>query len=297
VSIKLDVGRLPTCKLCGNTTVAFGEKIGRLDAHTYRFSRCKICNFISVTNPCLDFARLYNDSYYRGQGADPAVDYLFELEHPNQTIRRYEWRGIELLVEHFVSDMGGIRWLDYGCGNGSLVRYLRERNIDAVGFEEGAIAARAYAEGIPILTPAELEGEAGRCSVVTLIEVIEHVPDPMPVLRGIRRLLKPGGLLFLTTGNSASHLKHFMDWRYVAPDIHVSYFDHKNMQMALIASGFECIFPGYVRGWEDIIRFKILKTIGWRKVGGIEQMIPWSLISRFADRREGCSSYPIGLAA
>jgi SAM-dependent methyltransferase len=287
---------LPNCKVCGGTTIAFGEKSGRAAAHPYRFSRCEVCNFISVVNPCLDFARLYNDDYYRGKGADPTVDYLFELEHVEETIRRYEWRGIQRLIEHLNGDLSGIRWLDYGCGNGALVRYLRRQKIDAVGFDEGAIVSLALAKGIPILTEAELEREVGRCSVVTMIEVIEHVPDPMPVLRNVRRFLKSGGLLFLTTGNSAPYRKRFADWRYVMPDVHVSYFDPHNMAIALATSGFECTFPGYVSGWEDIIRFKVLKSLGWRKVGVLEQLVPWSLASPFIDSQVRSSGHPVGRA-
>jgi SAM-dependent methyltransferase len=288
--------RLPSCKICGGATSACGEKPGRVVARCFRFSRCDVCNFISVVNPCLDFSMLYNDDYYRGNGADDTVDYLFELERPEATIRQYEWRGIQRVVEHLQGDMNGGRWLDYGSGNGALVRYLRLQNIDAVGFDEGGLFSLARAKGIPILTEAELEHEVGRCSVITMIEVIEHLPDPMPVLRNLRRFLKPGGLLFLTTGNSAPHGQRFLDWPYVLPDVHVSYFDPHNMQIALTASGFASTFPGHVPGWDDIIRFKVLKALHWRQVGMLEKLIPWSLAGRFIDSRTRSSDHPVGRA-
>jgi SAM-dependent methyltransferase len=195
-----------------------------------------------------------------------------------------------------VGDISAAPWLDYGCGNGGLVKYLRGKNVDAVGFDEGAIVPVARARGIPVLTGPELEAEVGHFSVVTMIEVIEHVPDPLPLLHKIRSLLKPGGILFLTTGNSAPYRRRFVDWRYVMPDIHVSYFDPHNMQMALQVTGFNPELVKCSAGWDDIIRFKVLKTLRWREVGVLEQSIPWRIISPLINHQTKSSHHPIGRA-
>jgi SAM-dependent methyltransferase len=147
------------------------------------------------------------------------------------------------------------------------------------------------------LADEDLEAEAGRMSIVTMIEVIEHLPDPIAVLRKVRRLLRPGGLLFLTTGNSAPHRHHFIDWDYVIPDIHVSYFNPGNLGLALVASGFSCEFPGHIDGWDDIIRFKFLKAIGWRRSGLLERVVPWKIFSKIIDTHYKNSAHPIGRVA
>src|SRR5215469_15914148 len=108
---------------------------GAVIPQTFHFRRCRKCDFVCVADPCVDFARLYDDAYYRGRGADPHVDYFFELENPESTIRQYEWRGIHRAVTLVLGEAGKPNWLDYGCGNGGLVRYLRNTaSIDAVGF-------------------------------------------------------------------------------------------------------------------------------------------------------------------
>ena len=284
------------CKICGGETESIGAMAGVVIPETFHFRRCRTCDFVWVVDPCLDFARLYGDAYYRGRGADPYVDYFSELESQQSTIRQYEWRGIHRAVTH-LAGTSKPRWLDYGCGNGGLVRYLRNTaSVDAVGYDEGAIVDIARAKGIPILKQDELEAAVGSFSVVTLIEVIEHIPDPVPFLRNVRRFLKPGGLLFLTTGNSGPHRNDILKWRYVIPDIHVSFFNPQNMRLALEASGFDAQFPGYIKGWDDIIRFKFLKNIGVRETAAWERMLPWSLLSKVLDLRFRLSAHPIGRA-
>jgi len=291
------VGQTPKCKICGGQTVAFAEKPGHAIKDIFHFARCSTCDFISVINPCLDFARLYSREYYEGRGADPLVDYYFELEHPRQTLRRYEWRGIARVVNKLVGNSRNVQWLDYGCGNGGLVRYLRdELHVDAVGYDEGAIVDDARAKGIPILTRPDLEQNAGRFSVITMIEVIEHLPDPIMILRQVRRLLKPGGVLFITTGNSEPHLASFLDWGYVMPEIHVSYFTPRSLAKALALSNFSTSFPGYVDGWSDIIRFKFLKTLGFKRSQFWERFVPWSILSRVIDIKYKASAHPFGRA-
>ena len=77
-----------------------------------------------------------------------------------------------------------MRWLDFGCGNGGLVRYvLNHTGAQASGFEEGSIATAARELGIPILAAEALADQAGAFDVVTAIEVIEHTLDPLAELR------------------------------------------------------------------------------------------------------------------
>ena len=63
--------------------------------------------------------------------------------------------------------------------------------------------------------------------MVTAIEVLEHLTDPMPVLHTIATVLRPGGILFVTTGNAAPHRAHLDRWSYVVPDVHVSFYERR----------------------------------------------------------------------
>ena len=281
------------CRICGAATRPFGSKVGRFRQRPYHFTACERCGFVSVSDPDTDYAALYDERYYRGEGADELVDYASELERPHETVRLYELRGIvEVLRSHFGS-LANKRGLDYGCGAGALVNYAVQQGVDCVGFDTCDFAQRAKARGIPIVSAAELDTMQHTFDVVTMIEVIEHVIDPVPLLRQAASLLRKGGLLFVTTGNVAPHAQNFMDWGYVRPEIHVSYFTPQSLALAYEAAGLSVIRGGYAPGWTDILRFKVLKTLRVKNRSMLEAALPWPVLSRLADWRHRNSAHPL----
>jgi SAM-dependent methyltransferase len=284
------------CPICGAHTVAAGSKKSSWSGRKFNLRRCPSCGFAFVANPRTDYEALYNDDYYRGRGADPLVDYMDEVEHRESTIRKYEWRGIYRVVSGVMPIDSKTRWLDYGCGVGGLVEFVRQQGIDAIGFDQGWSLSHLSQSGVPHLAGAELESRRGTFDVMTAIEVIEHVTDPVAELATMRSLLRPGGLLFLTTGNAAPYRDRLSAWRYVVPDVHVSFFEPTTLALALDKAGFEPAFLGYQSGWDDIIRFKVLKSVGIRCDTWPSRAFPWRLASRVVDRRLRPSAHPIGWA-
>lgn len=299
----------PECRICGGETHSAGIVHGHFSERDYRLARCPRCGFAFVVDPWLDFETIYDRSYYAGQGADPLVDYLFELDQPESTIRQYEWQGLSRIVQGLVGDQDPIsshearqaasvgRWLDYGCGNGGLVRYLRARSVaEAFGFEQSSIAQEAGARGIPILSAEALLDEAGSFDVVTAIEVLEHTLDPVTELRRMRDLLRPGGLLLLTTGNAQPHANQLTRWRYIVPEIHISFFEPRTLERALGATGFRPERSSLGPGFDEVLKFKVLKNLRIRRRSRFTDALPPSLIGRTADRITRLGEHPVGRA-
>jgi len=272
-----------------------GSKFGKFSGRTFQLSTCPACGFTAVTNPWLDYEQIYDDAYYEGRGADPDINYVEAARHPDAAVQSYEWRGIlsHVTVLHEVGPE--TQWLDYGCGAGGLVRYLRGRGLyGVVGFEQGWGERRLDEEGIPHLGRAELAQRAGTFDVVTAIEVIEHAVDPLGELRVMRGLLRPGGTLFISTGNSHPYRKRITKWRYVKPEVHISFFDPQCLSLALRETGFDVEFPGFGPGWPDMYRTKALMTAGLRHKHGLDSVVPWGIAARLAEWRLRLAEMPAG---
>jgi SAM-dependent methyltransferase len=287
------------CPICHARSTKLGDKQGRYIDHAFGLRECVDCSFIFVENPCVSFDRIYDEAYYHARGADPLTDYVFELRNPTTSIRAEELNGIGQAVSSIVGSLNGKSWLDFGSGNGGLVRHLNAVAPDAksiVGFEEGWIADEARHNQINILTNSQIDMLNGSFDVVTAIEVLEHVLDPVETLSRIRKLLKPGGLFFYTTGNSAPFRNKLFEWSYVRPEIHIGYFNPQSMSVALQRAGFSIRPAGWLPGFEKIIRFKILKTLGFKGNSPAFNLVPWSIVAKVVDRKYRMSEMPLAIA-
>lgn len=283
------------CPICGGAAVLLGVRRSGFSGREFGLSRCADCRYAFVRNPRTDFAELYDADYYAGRGADALVDYDAEMTD-RRTVRTYEWRGVTRIVGSLVDLDPSTRWLDYGCGLGGLVHHVDAHvGCSIVGFEDGYAADRMAADGVPHVVRDDLPGLTASFDVVTAIEMLEHALDPVAVLRDIHALLKPGGVLFLTTGNAEPHSRDLTRWSYTAvPDVHIGFFEPTTLATALERAGFEVLWPGSVDGLDDVIRFKVLKTCHLHRASTLERLLPWGVITKVVDSRHRVSAMPAG---
>jgi SAM-dependent methyltransferase len=283
------------CPVCAGKAVSLGSCKGILDKRDYEMLRCKSCRFAFISNYRHDYANVYDRDYYHGTGADLKVNYAYEIENFRDTIRNYEWKGIFEIYSKLTGGRG--KWLDFGCGGGGLVRYAKERGVDAVGFEEGWIAEKGRQKGVSILDASELEGQEGCYDFISAIEVMEHLPDPVQVLKQIRKLLKPGGILFITTGNAEPWRDDLLAWQYThCPDVHISFYEPDVMKNCMERASFRPEAFDFFGGFTDIIKFKVLKSFKIRNRSLLFDVLPWSVVSRIVDSRHRVTAQPYGVA-
>jgi cyclopropane fatty-acyl-phospholipid synthase-like methyltransferase len=285
------------CKICRGPTYYVGSRSGTFKKNTsFHYYSCQQCYFSFVGNPWLEYEKIYSFEYYNGKGADPLADYFFELKHPKSTIRKYEWEGLKKIIAQLTQNIKNPQHLDYGCGNGGLVRYLAHSGIRSYGFEEGAI--NLYLNDILLLEKHDLEKKEHSFDIISAIEVIEHIAEPLNFLKYIRSLLKPNGVFFLTTGNAQLKREKITHWSYAAyPEIHISFFEPKTLALALEQTGFKPTYLGFMRGYSDIIKFKVLKNIRCRYSLKIFDLLPWAILSRLIDKKLKITAHPLGVAA
>lgn len=283
------------CKICASKCF----NAGTLTRHsqTFTLQRCGNCSFVFVENPPTNYAEIYSEDYYRGNGGDPMINYAEDVALGDRSVKIYECRGIEqwaLDVRERIGGGSGRRWLDLGCGTGSLVKFLEPR-WDAVGTDIGAGLAFAIRSGARIVNEDKLQELHGSFDVVSSIEVIEHAADPLNVIAQAFALLRSGGIFLFTTGNSTPYLKAISDWSYVSPPVHVSFFNPRASTLALRRCGFESLEDiGWRRGRADLYRYKILKNLWIKRRSVWEGAAPWRLLGWLADMHYKTSAHPVG---
>ncbi|NTU98578.1 class I SAM-dependent methyltransferase [Candidatus Falkowbacteria bacterium] len=147
--------------------------------------------------------------------------------------------------------------LDVGCGYGFFVKTMLEKTAWQVwGVETSPVAVMIAEKELGLKTVVHGAVETAELpkpfDVVTMFDVLEHVPSPDRLLTAAGRLLEPGGLLFIHTPNAAVQLikarvkclfhggvkpgRHYLE----AQD-HVNVYSQKSIKKVLLRNGFDDI--------------------------------------------------------
>ncbi len=223
VSLPLEVA---PCPICGGTDM---ENLGRGDRYAMdlRTARCRLCGFIH-TNPRPTAHSL--NAFYKGP-------YRGLYEHPEKpTLAGTLGQGMQNRAYHTVNTLASARLLpaasllDAGCGEGSVLRELRQRygSCRLQGVEPDHNYAAFAADYAGCAVAQSLDDVQGDFTVVTTIHVLEHVLEPVNFLRNLSRWLSPDGKLYVEVPDAG---------RYV--DMHALHLAHLNHFTAesLLAAG------------------------------------------------------------
>jgi 2-polyprenyl-3-methyl-5-hydroxy-6-metoxy-1,4-benzoquinol methylase len=231
------------CPVCGSTEHEIVFDLGQ-PRHPLgvpgAIARCLRCPmwFKVLADPS-SVARAYSDAYAENDGTD---DYM-----AGPAARAFFRRVLGQLGE--VDTTARPALLDIGAGQGALLEEAAALGYDTLGVDRcEPLARRARARGLRVecKSAEELDGDA-RYDVVTMMDVIEHVPEPRRLLATARRLLKPMGRLVVYTPNHrgavvvlAKALRAVgssVAVREIFGGNHVCFFDDRSLPLALGAEG------------------------------------------------------------
>jgi SAM-dependent methyltransferase len=165
---------------------------------TRRYVRCPVCDLVFLEpRPTRDTLEGYFQENYDGDYGE------VEASDDRQPVFQSVLHHLSL----YRSPPGTL--LDIGCGDGEFLVLCRDAGWSGSGIELSKRAAmRAAQKSVTVLSPHMLEGGEGaqHFDVVTLINVLETVADPVIMLRQAVTLLAPGGLVIVRATNGVFHL-------------------------------------------------------------------------------------------
>jgi len=140
------------------------------------------------------------------------------------------------------------RWLDVGCSAGFVVEAAAAAGFDAWGVELEA-AAVAFARDtlrLPQVTCGTLDSQhypAASFDVLSMYDVIEHVPDLNATVAELKHLLAPGGVIEIRTPDVGHFTtpRRLETWREIKPSEHLYYFDRRTLPRLFARHGLKLI--------------------------------------------------------
>lgn len=223
------------CLLCGshdNSVLYEARDPDRITKEYYRAVKCTRCGFV-YTNPRPTKEEMSNFYYGRYYGQLATYSGLFFELLNLFFVRRRAKR-----INRFKTDG---RILDVGCGQGRLLRVLKEEGFEVFGIDPYGPEDK----GLNILNIELGDGvfKDSFFDVVTLWHVLEHTHDPLKLLVIIRKILKDDGLLLLATPNIGSleaRLSKEM-WFHLDLPRHLYHFNLPTIREILKKTGFKII--------------------------------------------------------
>ncbi len=185
--------------------------------------------------------------YHRSMQAFNSLAFNLPNAHDSQRRFAHARRRLARAQNMLGAGQAKPRLLDIGCSRGDFLAAAAQMGFAAEGVEPAphiAEAARAAGRTVHTGLLEEQGFPDARFDVVSLFEVIEHLRAPRPLLAECRRILRPGGILLISTGNTASWTARAMKarWDYfqIEKDAgHISFFNPRSMALLAARAGFE----------------------------------------------------------
>lgn len=196
--------------------------------------------------------------WFSPQRKDLSRQYVFK-RWKRRLIDRWLGTKAQRFIQGCVKAQPQGRFLDVGCGTGEMLELASKHYSPCVGIEPSARGAeQARARGFEVyettLEDAPLQPAA--FDLILMDSVIEHVHDPVAVLRTCHRALAPGGVVAMLTprlGGPASRI-HGEGWNGFRHGWHTFLFSGATLSRCMTAAGFEVLkHPRRDRSMDDIL--------------------------------------------
>lgn len=253
------------CSLCGSEETEL-VVVQHWFAEDFSVVRCKGCDMIRTDpRPTPEWKSSFYNPECNGLAEKMGREFVY-APAPDR-LPSYK-RLLKFLMKRVPA---GGKLIDIGAASGIFTKMATDAGFDATACDYSADAL-AYGEEnyqIPTLqSPAEsVATEDQSFDIVTIFHTIEHLPDPLAVLKELNRILKPGGTILLETPNYLPHYLMQTKFRFIwplykwltkrehglpwVPFDHYYHWTPKHLRDALKLAGFENVQSEHILGYRS----------------------------------------------
>ena len=143
-------------------------------------------------------------------------------------------------IHGFEGNNSNLKILDVGAGTGLFVKCALDYGVSAQGIEPSTyLADYAISQGLPVVNASTPDYAPHTFDAIYMTDVLEHIADPLPLLKEYNKTLKDGGVIFMTTPDVSSFLARIMGkrwWHYRLA--HVGYYNKNTLNSIMLRAGF-----------------------------------------------------------
>lgn len=231
------------CNLCGSEQrIPFRPENGK------SLVQCTNCGlvYVSPRPEANELYALYGETYFRNE--DNATVGYHDYVADERNIRRTFSRRLDM-IHRFIQPGQDRKLLDVGCAAGFFVDEAAKRGWKVEGLDVSGFAVEYVKErfGHEAYNTSLIDAdflEPSSYSVISMFDVIEHVPDPKANIERAAELLQSGGVMVLITPDVGSLVARLTGKRWIGYKLseeHVYYFSDKTLARMLNEAGFDVV--------------------------------------------------------
>lgn len=244
------------CNLCNSTNVKlfYTQKYNN---KTYHYIYCKNCDLYQIRDIIDNISPKYTE-----KNIDINENTIWHQgEHKQKAYYKY----FDLINEHYNNNINNFSLLDIGCGTAGFFDYIQEKTINLYGFDASSAQAKYASQKYPLVKKAtsikkylKLLNEPDlKFNLITLWDVVEHIPNPLELFSDIKNYLSDDGLCFISIPNGGALKKKILLYKLLFrnisldPEEHVFYYTPKSIKYYLNKCGLNAIDIGTVPFYEN----------------------------------------------
>ncbi|MGQ0826828.1 MAG: class I SAM-dependent methyltransferase [Bacteroidota bacterium] len=226
------------CLVCGTTDFSL--------VCNNKLLRCNSCNFVMANLEVIPetLQQVYTENYFKGE---EYVDYFGDKEILQTNFKKRLQQIYKLIDKRTITNV-----IEIGCAYGFFAEVLNNdlKNIKYVGYdivpEVIKYGSKQLKQNIICSDYLEAKIEA-KASDIFMWDVIEHLINPDKFIEKAAADLKPGGRIYITTGDIERFLPRLQKdkWRMIHPPSHLYYFSKKTLSRLLEQYGFRIVNVSY----------------------------------------------------